>query len=116
MRSGDTPDPARWRRLLLHQGRAEGAMSSPQDPAERLVLADSFASPGDPVEGNPFPIDDPRHQVWIGATRTAEEEVCHINSRALLNLTPGPAQDWPTTIVIAKFDAWARRGASLVWS
>ncbi len=34
----------------------------------------------------------------------------------LLNLTPGPAQDWPTTIVIAKFDAWARRGASLVWS
>ena len=60
-------------------------MSSQHDPAERFRLPDSFASVGDPVEGNPFPVDDPLHEVWIGATRKAEEEVCHLTSSALLN-------------------------------
>jgi hypothetical protein len=89
-------------------------MSSQQDPSERLRLPDSFASLGDPVEGDPFPDDHPLHQVWISATRKAEEEVCHITSSALLNLTPGTAQDW--TRIIATFGAWAERGASVAWS
>jgi hypothetical protein len=91
-------------------------MSSQHDPSERFRLPDSFASVGDPVEGNPFPVDDPLHQVWIGATRKAEEEVCQITSSALSNLTPSTTQDWPATLIIAKFDAWAQRGASVVWS
>jgi hypothetical protein len=72
-----------------HQGLAEGAMSSRPDPAERFRLPDSFASVGDPIEGNPFPVDHPLHQVWIAAPRKAEEEVCHNTSASLLNLTPG---------------------------
>jgi hypothetical protein len=91
-------------------------MSSLPDPVERFRLPDSFASVGDPVEGNPFPVDHPLHQVWIAATRKAEDEVCHNTSTALLNLTPGAAEDWTATIIIAKFDAWAQRGASVVWS
>jgi hypothetical protein len=91
-------------------------MSSQPDPAERFRLPDSFASLGDPVEGNPFRVDDPFHQVWIGATRKAEAAVCHHTSTALLNLTPSPAQDWPATLILARFDAWAERGASIVWS
>jgi hypothetical protein len=90
-------------------------MSSLPDPAERFQLPDRFASLGDPVEGNPFPVDHPLHQVWIEATRKAEEEMCHITSTALMNLTPSPAQDWPATLIIAKFDAWAQRSASVVW-
>jgi hypothetical protein len=91
-------------------------MSSQPDPAERFRLPDSFASVGDPVEGNPFPIDHPLHQVWIGATRKAEEEVCHNTATALLNLAPSAARDWPAALILAKFDAWAQRGASVVWS
>jgi hypothetical protein len=91
-------------------------MSSLPDPVERFRLPDSFASVGDPVESNPFPVDHPLHQVWIAATRKAEDEVCHNTSTALLNLTPGAAEDWPATIILAKFDAWAQRGASVVWS
>ena len=91
-------------------------MSSPQDPSERFQLSDSFASLGDPVEGNPFAVDDPLHQVWLAATRKAEEEVCRITFSALLNLTPSTAQGWPATLIIARFDAWAQRGASVVWS
>src|SRR6266852_4208927 len=33
----------------------------------------------------------------------------------LLNLSPS-AQDWPAALILAKFDAWAERGASVVWS
>ena len=88
-------------------------MSSPQDPSERFQLSDSFASLGDPVEGNPFAVDDPLHQVWLAATRKAEEEVCRITFSALLNLTPSTAQRWPATFIIARFDAWAQRGASV---
>ena len=69
--------------IAPHQGLAEGAMSSQQDPSERFRLPDSFASVGDPVEGNPFPLDDPLHTVWIEATRKAEEAVCHLTSSAL---------------------------------
>jgi hypothetical protein len=92
-------------------------MSSQHDPSEPFRLPDSLASLGDPVEGNPFPLDSPQHQAWISATRTAEEEVCRITSSVLSNLTASTGQDWPATlIIIARFDAWARRGASIVWS
>ena len=89
-------------------------MSSPQDPSERFRLSDSFASVGDPVEGNPFPLDASLHTVWIEATRKAEEAVC--TSSALLNLPSRTSEDWATTLILAKFDAWAERGASVVWS
>jgi hypothetical protein len=91
-------------------------LPDPPDPSERFVLTDSHGSAADPVEGNPFPVDDPFHPVWRRATQTAEEEVCHIRSRALSGLASHDASEWPDAYVVATFDAWAKRSASVVWS
>jgi len=86
------------------------------DPSERFVLPDSHSSAADPVEVNPFPVDDPLHTVWRRATLTAEEDVCHIRSRALSDLASHDSSTWPGAYVVTTFDAWAKRGASVVWS
>ena len=83
------------------------------DPSERFVLTDGLGSAADPVEGNPFPVDDPFHTVWHRATQTAEEEVCHIRSRALSGLA---SHDTSDAYILDTFDAWAKRSASVVWS
>jgi hypothetical protein len=88
-------------------------LPDPPDPSERFVLTDSHGSAADPVEGNPFPVNDPFHTVWRRATQTAEEEVCHIRSRALPGLA---SHDTSDAYVVDTFDAWAKRGASVVWS
>jgi hypothetical protein len=92
------------------------SLSDRSDPSERFVLPDSHGSAADPVEGNPFPVDDPLHTVWRRATQTAEEDVCHIRSRALSDLASHDSSEWPGAYVVATFDAWAKRGASVVWS
>ena len=60
---------------------------------EGLRLPESLAESGDPVEGNPYPIEHPAHQVWMDATRQAETEVSRINSEASSSLTPATADD-----------------------
>jgi hypothetical protein len=66
-----------------------------RDPSERFVLPDSLGLAADPVEGNPFPVDDPLHTVWRRATQTAEEEVLHVRSRALSDLASHYTSDGP---------------------
>lgn len=83
---------------------------------ERLRLPESLVGSGDPVEGNPYPVEHPAHQVWIDATRRAEMEVIRINADASSLLTPATADEWMPTLVVAKFDVWARRGVRVVWS
>jgi hypothetical protein len=79
-------------------------------------LPESLAESGDPVEANPYPVEHPAHQVWIDATRQAEMEVSRINADASSLLTPATAEEWMPTLVVAKFDVWARRGAQVVWT
>jgi len=85
-------------------------------PPERIRLPETFLSAGDPVDGNPFPMEDARHKVWTDATRRAEEETCRINSRSLSSLTPSNAQDWLPMLIVEKFNVWAERGVHVVWS
>jgi hypothetical protein len=68
----------------------------------------------DPVDGNPFPGHDPLHIVWSDATRKAEDEVSHHTVNAGLHARSG--QEWSGAAIAAQFDAWARRGAGVVWS
>jgi hypothetical protein len=94
-------------------------MSSLPDPPEQsepFYLSDSVASVGDPVGGHPFPIDDALHTVWSEATRTAEEAVRQLMSGTVIDQPSGAAREWPATRIVATFDAWAQRGASVVWS
>jgi len=83
---------------------------------ERLRLPESLVGSGDPVEGNPYPVEHPAHQVWIDATRQAEMEVIRTNADASSLLTPATADEWMPTLVVAKFDVWARRGVRVVWT
>jgi hypothetical protein len=75
---------------------------------EGLRLPATIAESGDPGTTNPYPTEHPAHQVWVDATRKAEMEVSHINSEASSLLTPATADEWMPTLVIAKFDVWAR--------
>ena len=111
------------------------------DSPESFRLPEGFASVGDPVQGNPFPADDPRHRVWENATRTAELEVAQIyvgfdaarrqlrddekrtarEAGARIDLgahflvAAANIQDCIVSTVLAKFDAWAKRGVHVVW-
>jgi hypothetical protein len=101
---------------------------------ESFRLPEGFASGGDPVKGNPFHPDDPRHRVWRDATRVAEQEVARINvdffaclervereQNAAEEAGGTIAQDslllaaWardkacPVSTFLAQFDAWAKQ-------
>jgi excisionase family DNA binding protein len=86
------------------------------DLPDWLRLPDGFADSGDPVDGNPFPRDDPRHQVWQDATRRAEEEWARVNAESESSLTLENALEWGPTFFAARFDVWAKRGIHVVWS
>lgn len=91
-------------------------MANTLEPNE---LPDGFQSTGDPVDGNPFPESDLRHDAWADATRSAEEEYALLNSR-LLKERPGPEHavyaDWEIRLYVGRFDIWAKRGVHVVWS
>lgn len=83
----------------------------------RSRLPEGFDSARDPVEGNPFPPDDPRHSVWSDATRAAEEELRPIMSRiAAEPWVFANDDDGTLAIVTLKFWVWAKRGVHVVWS
>ena len=48
-------------------------MANTLEPNE---LPGGFQSTGDPVDGNPFLEDHPKHHAWADATFSAEEEYC----------------------------------------
>ena len=43
-------------------------------------------------------------------------EVSRINAEASSLLTPATANEWMPTLVVAKFDVWAKRGVQVVWT
>ena len=86
-------------------------------------LPDGLAGTGDPVDGNPFSEEDPRHAVWNEGTREAEQEVARINegflsSLARLDPVQGGVMPWFAALEThaAKFDTWAKRAIKIVWS
>ena len=91
---------------------------------DRFQLPDNFGSSGDPVDGNPFPPDNPRHAVWAEATRAAEIEVCELNARSMGRMStlaafmeaPLSLYEWLVEPALEKFDIWAKRGIQVVWS
>jgi hypothetical protein len=95
--------------------REESIVKSPdltRIPAE-------LRSNGDPIERNPYPNADPRHQVWDRVTRIAEEKLCRVNSKFLKGrptLNQGIDAAWIVDFTLEKFDIWARRGIEVVRS
>lgn len=73
----------------------------------------------DPVEGNPFAANDPRYEVWKGATLTAEEELHRLNSQffEVGSLTEDMVRvdGRSLSLAVAKFDIWSKRGIQVVW-
>ena len=91
-------------------------MNEDGNTPERFELPKSFAEASDPVGGNPFPPEHPAHGMWLDATRQAEAEVCRLNAAAHTALTLETAGEWMPTLVVAKFDVWAKRGVRFVWT
>lgn len=85
-------------------------------PPELLRLPNEFRFSGDPVDGNPFPEDDPRHKVWNAATRAAEEQILHFTSQYTPEIALSENENFLHRLTLTKFDAWARRGIPVVWS
>jgi hypothetical protein len=78
-------------------------------------LPASLASNGDPVAGNPFPRHVPEYAVWEEKTRIAEEMVARLNQAWLMTGQDAPTRN-PYAGMLAKFEIWAERSISVVWS
>jgi hypothetical protein len=87
-----------------------GARETP----EPFPFVGTFVSARDPVDGNPFPVSHPLHKDWSAATRKAEDEVSRLTPPAPLEAPRG--QEWSGAVIAGQFEAWARRGAGVVWS
>jgi hypothetical protein len=83
-------------------------------------LSPSLLSLDDPVDGNPFAPEDPRHQIWTDATRDAEHVLHRFNSQLLEHApkiaTLGIAGHHAFTLdlVVGKYDIWANRNLAVV--
>lgn len=71
-----------------------------EEPSELSNLRDA----GDPVIGNPFPPNNPRHEIWKQVTLEAEEEHCQLTAQATRHRTD---------LVREGFWAWYQRGGNL---
>ena len=78
-------------------------MDSVNPPTEESSELANLWDIGDPVDGNPFPPDNPRHAIWKEATLAAEEEKCRLSAQAMRN-----------RITREGFWAWYQRGGNLV--
>jgi hypothetical protein len=81
-------------------------------------IPQSFRQTHDPIEGNPFSKDNPRHEVWEKATKRAEELVCRLNAEHLAapHVTGGDLAAGQIALFSKKFDIWAERYIQIVWS
>jgi hypothetical protein len=76
--------------------------------------------PEDPVEGNPFSTDDPRHRVWAKATRAALSDLhalkqSYFEKRNLVDRRE-QHQSCLVDFIFGRFQIWAERGLSVVCS
>jgi hypothetical protein len=75
----------------------------------------------DPVEGgNPFAVDDSRHDAWHTATWAAKDALVRIDRQLDETEEAGPHPD-PYSVrlvalAVSRFDVWARRAQSIVRS
>jgi hypothetical protein len=97
--------------------------------ADQSVLPPGFFDAGDPVDGNPFPPNNPRHEIWKQATLKAEEEACQFNSQAMRNRPTAEGfaawmerggglrefVKWVLMLHATRFGIWAERGCHVVW-
>ena len=98
-------------------------MASTKPSAEEPSELSNFRDAGDPVIGNPFPPENPRHGMWREATLKAEEELCLLNSKFMKEQPTREGlwdierrfHTWALDMVAAKFDIWAKRGCYVVW-
>jgi hypothetical protein len=101
------------------------------DPA-LLQLPAGYASTGDPVDGNPFPLGTVRYEMWAAATRIAEEKAARVRSEWLLSqqslnsVTPRTLEEMEQfnalyrnksrELLGKEFDVWAGRAAQVVFT
>jgi hypothetical protein len=86
------------------------------DGSDSWRLPDSFSSSGDPCDGNPFPPNNQRHEVWAAATKRAEEKWARESAQLMGNLAPHNAHEWFPTLHATRFSVWAERGVHVIWS
>ena len=86
------------------------------DLPDWLRIPDGFASSGDPVDENPFALNDPRHTVWRDATIVAEREWARVNALSLTAPIPSSAGRVYVNLLVMRFAVWAKRGVRVVWS
>ena len=91
---------------------------------DSIRLPKAFVSSGDPVDGNPFAPENPRHVAWSEATRVAELEACDLAMRKMSLVSsfadfvehPFSPREWLVAPVVEEFDIWAKRLVHVVWS
>jgi hypothetical protein len=89
------------------------------DTNNQFSIPAGLRSTADPIEGNPFPIDDDRHSVWQDATLEAEEQIFRFAALAPVGLrymTPRDFEGWSLAAWLGKFDIWASRCVQVVWA
>ena len=106
----------RRRILMMSEASPPGSF-----PAALRSSAVARWSHRDPVEGgNPFPLDDPRHEAWQAATCFARDVLVRLDRELDEAEQTGPHADpYPVRLValaVSRFDVWARRAQSIVRS
>jgi hypothetical protein len=86
--------------------------------SNRFQLSLNLNGVGDPIEGNPFSSEDPRHAVWQESTLAAEQELCRLNSNYSAGVANSQSEHVTrfVALAVAKFDIWARRYVTVVWT
>src|SRR5215471_15856281 len=85
------PDPSRWpeSQNQAHQGAMLGESKSSAMPTGGLrapAIPKFGLVPDDPLWPNPYPADDPRHRVFVDASRCARQELAVFTANALSKL------------------------------
>jgi hypothetical protein len=78
-------------------------------------LPPGMSSVEDPVDGNPFPENDIRHQAWAAATVKAAAALCRFHERWLQAAAKHPAVDLVADLVTGTFGIWANRALNTVF-
>jgi hypothetical protein len=87
------------------------------DSGDLLKLPPELKSNTDPVDGNPFPEGDVKHDIWKEATRDAQRELHLLQFNFLeepLSTSEG-LDSWRVRLAVSKFDIWSKRDVSVVW-